>query len=188
MARSSYIRSTTRLAVYLRDGRACVYCGWDIDMQDRFDDLDTMTQHRLQRGTAQAYFPGNHLTLDHVVSRREYRQYGGKKRGKPHDARNLLTCCHRCNSLKAGRGLFYLCWRLSLDYEAVRDRSNKARKARMTRHKRKAAATIGLLYDGQGVRLDLFTIARCPWCDHACAGCVEGLVESRLSGVTWRAT
>lgn len=65
---SKWIRQDKRLAIYLRDGLACAYCGATPDsMADRSDVL----------------------SLDHLVP---CSQGGGNHEG------NLVTCCQTCNS------------------------------------------------------------------------------------------
>jgi len=65
----NWIRKEKRLAIYLRDGFACCYCGASVE--------DGVT-----------------LTLDHLTP---YSAGGSNK------ARNLVTCCHRCNSSRGKR-------------------------------------------------------------------------------------
>jgi len=67
----NWCRPSTRLAIYLRDGLACVYCGATIE-------------------------DGERLTLDHI---RPYSQ------GGDNGVKNLVTCCHRCNSSRGARTL-----------------------------------------------------------------------------------
>ena len=64
-----WIRPTKRLAIYLRDGLACGYCGATVE-------------------------DGARLTLDHLTPH---------SRGGSNEARNLVTCCHRCNSSRGAR-------------------------------------------------------------------------------------
>jgi hypothetical protein len=66
---SKWIRPEKRLAIYLRDGMACTYCGAAIE-------------------------DGTQLSLDHV---RPHSLGGGN------DAKNLVTCCSRCNSSRGNR-------------------------------------------------------------------------------------
>lgn len=61
--------------VLLRDGLTCQYCG------DRF--------------------PPNELTLDHVISRRQWKKE--KREGTPTHWENVVTCCEECNHLKANK-------------------------------------------------------------------------------------
>lgn len=65
----NWIRKDKRLAIYIRDGLACVYCGRGVE-------------------------DGAQLTLDHI---RPYSK-GGKN-----TAKNLVTCCHTCNSARGDR-------------------------------------------------------------------------------------
>jgi len=67
----NWIRPERRLAIYLRDGLACVWCS-----------------QPLEEGVV--------LTLDHV---RPHAAGGG------HEAENLVTSCHRCNSSRGKRGV-----------------------------------------------------------------------------------
>lgn len=64
----NWIRPVKRLAIYMRDGMACCWCGATIE--------DAI------------------LTLDHL---KPYSKAGD------HEATNLVTCCHRCNSSRGNR-------------------------------------------------------------------------------------
>lgn len=66
----NWIRPVKRLAIYMRDGLACVWCGATLE--------DAV------------------LTLDHL---KPYSKKGD------HDATNLVTCCHRCNSSRGNRSV-----------------------------------------------------------------------------------
>lgn len=66
----NWIRPAKRLAIYMRDGMACVWCGAGVE------DVK--------------------LTLDHLTP---------YSRGGNHDAKNLVTCCHRCNSSRGNRSV-----------------------------------------------------------------------------------
>jgi len=65
----NWIRQDKRLALHLRDGLACAYCGASVEQ-------------------------GAQLTLDHVRPH---------SKGGSNDAKNLVTCCHRCNSARGNR-------------------------------------------------------------------------------------
>ena len=65
----NWIRPAKRLAIYLRDGLACCYCGASVE-------------------------DGVRLTLDHL------RCYST---GGSHDATNIITSCHTCNSRRGTR-------------------------------------------------------------------------------------
>lgn len=65
----NWIRKEKRLAIYLRDGLACVYCGSGIEDEVK-------------------------LTLDHLTPH----SHGGSNA-----ADNLVTCCHKCNSVRGNR-------------------------------------------------------------------------------------
>jgi hypothetical protein len=67
----NWIRQEKRLAIYLRDGLSCAYCGESVE-------------------------DGAKLTLDHLVCHSQ---------GGSNNERNLVTCCHRCNSVRAARPL-----------------------------------------------------------------------------------
>ena len=67
----NWIRQEKRLAIYLRDGLSCAYCGESVE-------------------------DGAKLTLDHVIPH---------TLGGGNNERNLVTCCHRCNSVRAARSL-----------------------------------------------------------------------------------
>jgi len=71
----NWVRQSTRLAIYLRDGLACVYCG------------DSLEQ-------------GAQLTLDHLKPH---------SKGGTNEAKNLVTCCHRCNSARGNRPVKTFC-------------------------------------------------------------------------------
>lgn len=65
----NWIRQDKRLAIYLRDGLSCAYCGASVE-------------------------DGAQLSLDHL---KPHNNGGGN------EARNLVTCCSRCNSSRADR-------------------------------------------------------------------------------------
>jgi len=65
----NWIRKEKRLAIYLRDGLACVYCESSVEDCDR-------------------------LTLDHLTPHSQ---------GGSNDSINLITCCVKCNSIRADR-------------------------------------------------------------------------------------
>jgi len=65
----NWIRKDKRLAIYLRDGMACMYCGSGIE-------------------------DGVQLTLDHVTPHSQ---------GGTNSETNLVTCCHKCNSVRSDR-------------------------------------------------------------------------------------
>ncbi len=65
-----WIRPNTRLAIYDRDGFACIYCGRGVE--------DKIT-----------------LSLDHIITRSMYRSLGLRV---DNSSRNLITACRSCNS------------------------------------------------------------------------------------------
>lgn len=67
----NWIQPRKRLAIYLRDGFACVYCGW-------------YHGHGIEHGVP--------LTLDHLVPRSKMEQNN--------QADNLVTACKDCNDRK----------------------------------------------------------------------------------------
>lgn len=67
----NWIRKEKRLAIYLRDGLACVWCGEGVE-------------------------DGAKLTLDHLTPH---------SKGGSHDPKNLITCCHVCNSSRGNRSV-----------------------------------------------------------------------------------
>jgi len=71
---SHWIRPERRLAIYARDRFKCVYCG--ADLRDA---------------------PRDRITLDHIISRAQYRQMRMAENGM-HRSDNLITCCTDCNS------------------------------------------------------------------------------------------
>lgn len=66
-----WITPEKRLAINLRDGLACAYCGKDLHGADPAD-----------------------VTLDHLVPRNVKVSHGGGG----NEATNLVTACRRCNS------------------------------------------------------------------------------------------
>ncbi|MGN6556199.1 MAG: HNH endonuclease [Verrucomicrobiota bacterium] len=66
----NWIRKEKRLAIYLRDGLACCYCGEGVEDEAK-------------------------LTLDHLKPHSQ---------GGTNETSNLITACHRCNSLRRNRG------------------------------------------------------------------------------------
>lgn len=69
----NWIRPAKRLAIYLRDGLACVWCGAAIEDED-----------------------SPKLTLDHLTP---------YSKGGSNQEKNLITCCHRCNSSRGNRSV-----------------------------------------------------------------------------------
>jgi len=79
-AGSKWIRKDKRLAIYLRDGFACTYCGCDV--------LSGSSCHSTGNGAM--------ATLDHVVA---------VELGGSNDESNLVTSCLSCNSSKQDKSL-----------------------------------------------------------------------------------
>jgi len=71
----NWIAQQSRLALYLRDGLACAYCGAGVE-------------------------EGTKLTLDHL------KPYS---KGGDNSPANLVTCCHRCNSVRGNRPVRTFC-------------------------------------------------------------------------------
>jgi len=67
----NWIRREKRLAIYLRDGLACCWCGDGVE--------DGVT-----------------LTLDHLKPH---------SKGGSNEPKNLVTCCHKCNSSRSSRSV-----------------------------------------------------------------------------------
>lgn len=67
----NWIRPAKRLAIYMRDGMACVWCGASVEQDVK-------------------------LTLDHLTPY----SHGGSN-----DVKNLVTCCHKCNSSRGNRSV-----------------------------------------------------------------------------------
>lgn len=67
----NWIRKERRLAIYLRDGLACAWCGEGVE-------------------------EGVQLTLDHLIPHAS---------GGGNDPTNLVTACHRCNSVRRDRSI-----------------------------------------------------------------------------------
>ena len=70
---SRWINNNTRLAIYLRDGLSCVYCGSSVE-------------------------DGIELSLDHLKPRSKSKTKIGLN-----DSTNLVTCCRKCNSSRGNR-------------------------------------------------------------------------------------
>jgi hypothetical protein len=68
----NWITQEKRLAIYLRDDLACVYCGKGIEQE------------------------GIRLSLDHIVTCKAAKAKG--KRKENNHQTNLVTCCYSCNS------------------------------------------------------------------------------------------
>ena len=73
---SKWCRRDLRMAVYLRDAMACMWCGSHLA-------------------------DGAQLTLDHLVPR---------SKGGTHDPDNLVTCCFKCNAVRADRPAEQFAW------------------------------------------------------------------------------
>jgi hypothetical protein len=97
---SAWLFVTTRWAIYLRDGLACVYC--DATIQELLEEAD-----------------GNFLTVDHLRARTK----GGRN-----DPANLVTCCYACNCAKGTKSLSAWCRAEGWDARSLRKRV--ARRAR----------------------------------------------------------
>ena len=78
---AKWIRRERRLALYMRDGLACVWCGSSLE-----GDLD----HNPFRPD------GVTLSLDHVIP---------VSRGRTNGSKNLVTSCRKCNSVRGDRSL-----------------------------------------------------------------------------------
>lgn len=97
---STWIRPTSRWAIYLRDGMTCVYC--------------QRTALDILRGA-----DDNFLTLDHV----QLRSQGGG-----HGPENLVTACYHCNQARGESSLQTWCLSRGWGYAAVRSRVYAARR------------------------------------------------------------
>lgn len=108
---SSWIRPTTRLAIYLRDGLACLYCG------------------RLWRET------GTGLTIDHVVPRGGFGGGDGADREDrgTNDPANLVTACRDCNRQRQTLSAPAFARWLGISEEEIRDRIVRARDGEIDR-------------------------------------------------------
>ena len=73
---SSWIRKERRLAIYIRDGFTCCYCGKDL-----------------------ANVSPREMGLDHLEDLVD----GGGHKGANHDGTNLVTSCALCNSQRGAR-------------------------------------------------------------------------------------
>lgn len=98
-----WIRPKKRLAIYLRDGLQCAYCG------ARLEDL-------VEEGMP--------FTLDHVKPR--------ALRGLHHHT-NLITCCRRCNSSKQDRTLAGWMRGLGKSPQAIKHVTRRVRNCRRRR-------------------------------------------------------
>jgi 5-methylcytosine-specific restriction endonuclease McrA len=70
----NWITQVKRLAIYLRDDLACVYCGKGIEQEDV------------------------RLSLDHIITCHATKIKSRGKRKENNHATNLVTCCYTCNS------------------------------------------------------------------------------------------
>lgn len=77
MSSFTWIRTEKRARIVRRDGGRCVWCGGVVYKHDG-------------KGPTPPYA----ATLDHVVPRSQ---------GGTNHHSNLVTCCHRCNSLRGDR-------------------------------------------------------------------------------------
>jgi 5-methylcytosine-specific restriction endonuclease McrA len=76
---SKWIKPVKRLAIYLRDGFTCLYCGEDLRDEKPAD-----------------------VTLDHLVSKEEWFTLHGHYVGVNHET-NLVTACRSCNSSRGSK-------------------------------------------------------------------------------------
>lgn len=107
---------TTRWAVYLRDGLACVYCGVTLD-------------HLIEAGGE------NFLTADH---------WNPRAAGGTNHPTNLITACYECNVRKNHGTVRSLCEAQGLDYAAVLARSRRRRKRDIEQYRPAAKILLGL--------------------------------------------
>lgn len=116
--KSSFLKRTTRLAIYLRDSFRCVYCG------------ETVSPEWLSIGV-----DGETATIDHVD-------------GRSNNWSNLVTACKPCNDVKKNFGLEFFCVRRGLDFEIVRAsvlRAGHRRDARVRRVAREILHNLDLV-------------------------------------------
>jgi len=112
----SWLYPTTRWAIYLRDGLACVYCGITMDEILADDGL-------------------NFFSVDHVRAR---------CRGGTREPTNLVTCCYDCNVIKSTLSLKAFCFKQGFTYERVRSRIRKRRVRDIERYRESAKILLGL--------------------------------------------
>jgi DNA-directed RNA polymerase subunit RPC12/RpoP len=89
---SSWLRPTTRLAIYLRDGCQCAYCGAGIE--------DTYT-------TAKGKTKRVQLSADHILPVATARAAGITI--DEQDPTNLITACRSCNSRRQDKPVTEWC-------------------------------------------------------------------------------
>ncbi len=114
---SSWIRTSTRWALYLRDGLRCLYCGRHV-LDVLADDGD------------------NFLTIDHLRTR---------KAGGSHDPSNLSTACYSCNHYRGLRSLraFAADDLVPVSYGALRSRVLRRRRRGVEPYREAARVLLG---------------------------------------------
>ena len=114
---SQWLFTTTRWAIYARDGFSCAYC--EVTMVELIDARD-----------------GGVLTVDHVKAR---------SKGGNNDTANLVACCYDCNEGKGRRSLREACKELGQNYEAVRARIRRRTRRDIERFRVAAKVLLGKL-------------------------------------------
>lgn len=99
-----WITRTKRLAIYLRDGLACVYCGAD------------------------GRLPDVHLQIDHYVRPEDVTD----PEQMNHES-NLVTCCRKCNSSKGNMSIRKWMRKLRRDFPEMNVTARRKRIERLRR-------------------------------------------------------
>lgn len=129
---SSFIRRSSRIAIYLRDNWTCVYCQWEAPVAHRAHILQGL-------GHSQGVENGG-LSLDHVVSRA-----ARSRSQRKHGPESLVTACHLCNSTKKADSIEVLCLRRGIsEPDAVRGVYLAVRR-RTARHRRLVSGWLRLM-------------------------------------------
>lgn len=148
----TWIRESSRWAIYLRDGLRCVYCGVTA------------------AGLVADPNPENFLTLDHFKTR---------KAAGDNTPANLITCCYRCNRTRGNRTIKDFSLTMGWNYGAVRSRVLCARRRDVDLFREAAAVLLGE-YDGIA-RADLVSLmtwrSRRQWAGEGDRAQWEGGIE-----------
>lgn len=130
-------RSSTRWAIYLRDGLTCVYCG--------------VSLHELVRRR-----DGNFLSLDHI----NLRSGGGTNA-----AENLVTACFACNHRRGARSISAFARELGFPRSTLLNRINQRVRRGTAEYRLAAQIVLGQLegFPAAQVVLDHDFLVRTRW-------------------------
>jgi len=131
---SSWIRRERRLAIYLRDGGKCVYCGTGPGVTRLLVCGRLLPQPSRGENAPVRLTPS--LSLDHVRTRHAD---GGNESG------NLVAACRRCNSTRRGESIAVLARRVGADADELERAAYLAVRRRTRRHMERSAFVWGCL-------------------------------------------